>query len=111
LIRLLLGFLLLLTAAPLEAQLSAPERRMVQTVEREADRHVALLERLVNQNSGTLNLPGVKAVADMLSPEFEGLGMAVRWIDMAQTGRAGHLVATHRSRTAAGAAARASTSC
>ena len=98
-IRLLLGLLLLVSEAPLEAQLSAPERRMVQIVERETERHVALLERLVNQNSGTLNLPGVKAVADMLRPEFEALGMDVRWIDMAATGRAGHLVAHRRARS------------
>jgi glutamate carboxypeptidase len=96
--RLLLGLLLLFAGAPLEAQLSAPERRMVQIVDREAERHVALLERLVNQNSGTLNLPGVKAVGDMLRPEFEALGMDVRWIDMAQAGRAGHLVAHRRAR-------------
>jgi glutamate carboxypeptidase len=32
----------------------------------------------------------------MVRPEFEQLGFDVRWIDMAETGRAGHLVATHR---------------
>jgi glutamate carboxypeptidase len=71
----------------------------VAAVERETERHVALLERLVNQNSGTLNLPGVKSVADMLRPEFEALGMEVGWIDMEAAGRAGHLVARHRGRT------------
>ena len=71
----------------------------MQAVDRETDRHVALLERLVNQNSGTLNLPGVKAVADMLRPEFEALGMEASWVDMAATGRAGHFIARHRNRT------------
>ena len=69
---------------------------MAQAVEREADRSIQLLERLVNQNSGTLNLSGVQAVAEMVRPEFEQLGFDVRWVDMRETGRAGHLIATHR---------------
>ncbi|MGA0544462.1 M20/M25/M40 family metallo-hydrolase [Brevundimonas sp. VNH65] len=87
-----------LLAGPALAQtpaLAPAEQTMARTVVAEHDRHIALLERLVNQNSGTLNLPGVRAVADMLRPEFEALGFDVRWIDMAETGRAGHLVATH----------------
>lgn len=82
-----------LTQSP-AAGASEAERLMAVTVTAEHDRHVALLERLVNQNSGSLNLPGVRAVADMLAPEFEALGFQVRWLDMAETGRAGHLVAT-----------------
>lgn len=87
-----------LLAGPALAQspgATAAERTMAQTVIDEHDRHIALLERLVNQNSGTLNLPGVLAVADMLRPEFEALGFEVRWVDMAETARAGHLIATH----------------
>lgn len=74
---------------------SEAERVMAATVVREHDRHIALLERMVNQNSGTLNLPGVRAVGEMIRPEFEALGFDVRWLEMAETGRAGHLVATH----------------
>jgi len=98
LIRYLLALLALIAAAPLQAQLSAPERRAVEAVDRGTARHVALLERLVNNNSGTLNLPGVRREAELMRPEFEALGMQVRWVDMAETGRAGHLIATHRSR-------------
>jgi glutamate carboxypeptidase len=50
----------------------------------------------VNQNSGSLNLPGVEAVGRMVRPEFEALGFKVEWLDMKRAGRAGHLVATHR---------------
>ena len=57
---------------------------------------IALLERLVNQNSGSLNLPGVTAVGEMVRAELEPLGFDVQWIDMRATGRAGHLVATHK---------------
>jgi glutamate carboxypeptidase len=99
LIRVLVALLLLLAPAGLQAQLSKQEAEAVAVVDREAGRHVALLERLVNQNSGTLNLPGVRAVADMLRPEFEALGMEVKWLDMKAAGRAGHLVAHRRGRT------------
>ena len=81
-------------ASPALAQTSEAERIMASTVVAEHDRHVALLERMVNQNSGTLNLPGVRAVGEMLRPELEALGFQVGWLEMAETGRAGHLVAT-----------------
>jgi len=83
-------------ATPAAAQLSPAERRIQATVTAEAPRHEALLERLVLQNSGTLNLAGVRRVGDMVRAELESLGFEVRWIDMAETGRAGHLVAAHK---------------
>lgn len=87
---------LLLPASALAAPaLTTPEKRMVTAVEANEPRDLALLEKLVNQNSGSRNLAGVKAVADMLRPEFEALGFTVKWLPMEQTGRAGHLVATH----------------
>jgi len=95
--RTFLIFLLLFALpAAAEARLRPEERRIVRTVDSETDRSIALLERMVNQNSGTLNLPGVSAVADLVRPEFEQLGFEVRWADMRETGRAGHLIATHR---------------
>jgi glutamate carboxypeptidase len=89
---------LALAAAPIaaEAKLSAPEKRMIQTVESESERNIALLEKLVNQNSGSLNLPGVEAVGRMMRAELEPLGFEVKWIPMAEVGRAGHIVATHK---------------
>lgn len=103
--RLLPALALLLLPPAAAAQLSAPERRAVTAIEGESARHVGLLERLVNQNSGTMNLAGVRAVADMLKPEFEAIGMEVRWVDMAEAGRAGHLIATSRGDRRRGARA------
>jgi glutamate carboxypeptidase len=80
-----------LTAA--HAQLSPTETKMVATVDAEYERSVALLERLVNQNSGTMNFAGVKTVGDMMRAELEPLGFKVDWLDMAKAGRSGHLVA------------------
>ena len=88
-----------LVLAPVAAaQLSRAETTMVRTVEAEADRSIALLERLVNQNSGSLNLDGVEKVGAMMRAELEPLGFAVEWKPMLETGRAGHLIATRKGR-------------
>lgn len=93
--RLLLLGLATLLATPATAQLNPAERRAADHAMADAAHGEALLERLVNQNSGTLNLAGVRAVGEMMRAELEPLGFTVEWIDMAETGRAGHLVATH----------------
>src|SRR3954452_7966439 len=85
-----------LAAAPAAAGLSPAERRITATVDAEQARTVALLERMVNQNSGSMNLAGVEAVSRMVRAELEPLGFEVRWIPMGEVGRAGHLVATHK---------------
>ncbi|MEQ7155457.1 M20/M25/M40 family metallo-hydrolase [Brevundimonas aurifodinae] len=94
--RFILPLMLGLTlCGPGLAQTPEAERTIVSTVVAEHDRHIDLLERIVNQNSGTLNLAGVRATGERVRAELEPLGFDVRWIDMAETGRAGHLVATH----------------
>jgi glutamate carboxypeptidase len=85
-----------LAAAPAASSLSPAERRIAATVEAEQDRTVALLERLVNQNSGTRNLAGVEAVGRMMRAELEPLGFEVKWVPMTEVGRSGHLVAVHK---------------
>jgi glutamate carboxypeptidase len=88
--------LLLLGLSPqrLDGQgLSAVERRLVAAVDRGAPAAVALLERTVNQNSGSMHFAGVRAVGRLLEPEFARLGFSVRWSDGAAWGRAGHLIA------------------
>jgi glutamate carboxypeptidase len=87
---------LLAVHTPAAAKLSPPEQAIVRTVDAEQDRTVAMLETWVNQNSGTLNLPGVEAVGRMLRAELEPLGFKVERIDIRAAGRAGHLVARHK---------------
>jgi len=91
-----LAALCLAVAAPAAAKLTPAESRMLATIKTEEARTVALLEKLVNQNSGSLNLPGVEKVGQMMRGELEPLGFTVDWIDMRATGRAGHLVARHQ---------------
>ena len=86
----------LMAAVPAHAKLSKAEAQMAAAVDAEYDRSIALLERLVNQNSGSLNAPGVEKVGQMMRAEFESLGFAVQWLPMDKVKRAGHLIATHK---------------
>jgi glutamate carboxypeptidase len=98
-IRALIAGVLLTGGAPMaHAALSPAEQKIAARVEAGYESSVALLEKLVNQNSGSMNLAGVKAVADMLRPQFEALGFAVTWKPMDAAKRAGHLIATHKGR-------------
>ena len=91
----LLFALAITAAAPAAADLSRPERAMIATVDAEQQRTLAMLEKWVNQNSGSLNIEGVTKVGEMLREELEPLGFTVEWIDMKATGRAGHILARH----------------
>ena len=83
------------SAAP-QSGLTAGERRIAQAVDAHRDASVAFLERVVNINSGTMNLAGVREVGAVLRAELDALGFTTRWVDGAGFGRAGHLVAEHR---------------
>jgi glutamate carboxypeptidase len=69
---------------------------MIQHVDSEQERTFAMLEKWVNQNSGSLNFEGVTKVGELLRAELDPLGFKVEWIDMKAAGRAGHIVATHK---------------
>src|ERR1044072_9441542 len=74
---------------------SAAERALVKRVQAQEQSSIALLEQVVNINSGTMNFAGVRKVADVFAPRFAALGFKVRWEDGAAFGRAGHLIAEH----------------
>lgn len=94
-LRYALSALAILSATPAAAALGRPEQVMIQTVDAEQQRTLGFLQRIVDQNSGTMNLAGVQAVRQMVEPEFRQLGFTTQWIDMHEAGRAGHLVARH----------------
>jgi glutamate carboxypeptidase len=81
--------------SPRIGSLSPAERVVTRTVDAENPRTLALLQRLVEINSGTMNFAGVRQVADVLRAELDSLGFATRWVDGASFHRAGHLVAEH----------------
>ena len=94
----LIALPLLLLAAPVSAKLSTTEQTMIRTVDADYPGAVMLLERLVNQNSGTRNIPGVIKVAEMVRPELEALGFTVTWKPMDAAKRAGHIIAVHKGK-------------
>jgi len=73
--------------------LDATERAIADAVDPRSAAGMALLERLVNINSGTMNFAGVREVGGILRAELDKLGFETRWVDGAAFGRAGHLVA------------------
>src|SRR4051812_40546928 len=79
--------------APAAAPLDATERAVVAAVAAGNREALALLERLVNINSGTMSFDGVREVGAVLRAELDALGFTTRWVDGAPFGRAGHLVA------------------
>ncbi len=86
---------LALAALAAHAQLTETEQRIVAAVKERTPAALQLLERSVRVNSGTLNPEGVREVGRIFAAEFESLGFATRWAEMApEMKRAGHLIAT-----------------
>src|SRR5262249_41843553 len=56
---------------------------------------LALLEKVVNVNSGTQNLEGVRAVGAVFRAEFDALGFKTEWASEDAVHHAGHLIADH----------------
>jgi glutamate carboxypeptidase len=77
------------------SRLDAVERSIAEAVDGHNADALALLERVVNINSGTMNFAGVRQVGDVLRARFDSLGFKTRWIDGTAFHRAGHLVAEH----------------
>ena len=75
--------------------LSPAEKTMVDYINAHQQASNDLLARLVNINSGTHNLEGVHAVAEIMQSQLSDLGFKVQWIPMQQVQRAGVLVAEH----------------
>jgi len=88
--------ILLCAALIAAAQLSSSaERSILTAVDAGNPAALALLEKVVNINSGTHNFAGVRAVGDVFRKEFDDLGFKTTWVDGAAFKRAGHLVAEH----------------
>jgi glutamate carboxypeptidase len=76
--------------------LTPDERALTAYVNAHNGDALALLERVVNINSGTQNFDGVREVGRVFAAELDRLGFQTRWVDGAAFKRAGHLVAEHR---------------
>ena len=76
-------------------KLSKTEEKIIKQVRLLNKESIDFLEKVVNINSGTLNLEGVKEVGDIFRNEFDAIGFDTHWIDMPEDmNRAGHLFAS-----------------
>ena len=95
--KLLLLSALLCGHAAHAQKLTATERKIVASVRQNMPKNEKLLEQVVNINSGTLNVQGVREVGTVFQKEFEALGFKTDWVAMpASMQRAGHLVAQRK---------------
>lgn len=95
---LLVGLLLLSSAGQAQSSTApdATEAAMVRAIDATSASDIALLERIVDINSGTMNPAGVVRVKDVIEPQLQALGFTTAWHPMDQIdGRAGDLVAEH----------------
>ncbi|MDB5198333.1 MAG: peptidase [Chitinophagaceae bacterium] len=89
-------FLLLIPIASnvFAQKLTAEEKKIVDLVNKQMPETIQILEQLVNINSGTLNVEGVKKIGEILRKEFNKIGFTTEWISLPDSlKRAGHLVA------------------
>lgn len=77
----------------------AAEKKALAWVRSHIAEETRFLEKVVNINSGTMNLPGVREVGEVYKKAFAKIGMDTRWVELpSEMGRAGHLVASHRGK-------------
>src|SRR3954468_20698875 len=82
------------TATASAQTLTATERAVTRAVDTHNAEALALLERVVNINSGTNNTAGVRAVGEVFVKEFQALGFSAR-LEQGSPNRGPHLVAEH----------------
>jgi glutamate carboxypeptidase len=65
-----------------QQKLSAEEKKLVERIDKNYQETVALLEEVVNINSGSLNLEGVREVGRIFEREFQKIGFQTEWVDV-----------------------------
>ncbi|MFT4874970.1 M20/M25/M40 family metallo-hydrolase [Congregibacter sp.] len=93
--RCLLSVYLMLGALSPALAFDMTEDAIREAVHRGQADALALLERAVNINSGTMNTGGVTALGELFAEAFKDAGFDTRWTDGEAFGRGGHLVAEH----------------
>lgn len=89
--------LLLISTAIFSQKLSPIEAKIMAQVNAQLPQTEALLKKVVNINSGTLNKEGVREVGAIFRKEFDDLGFKTEWISLPDSlNRAGHLVAERK---------------
>ncbi len=80
-------------------KLSVIELEIINKINSQLPQSEALLKKVVNINSGTLNKEGVREVGAIFRKEFDDLGFQTQWISLPDSlNRAGHLVAERKGK-------------
>lgn len=78
-------------------KINKDEKKIIASVDQRMPEAIHFLETIVNINSGTNNLEGVKQVGKVFQAELDAMGFFSQWIDMpAEMKRAGHLLSEHK---------------
>jgi len=93
--------ILILAFGPLftfaQQKLNNDEQKLIEHIDKNYQETVALLEEVININSGSLNKEGVREVGRVFAREFEKIGFQTEWVEVpAEVNRAGHFVATRK---------------
>jgi glutamate carboxypeptidase len=87
-------FLAVLVSASAQTRLNRAEKQLLQQVSINHNQAIGFLEQVVNVNSGTLNLEGVREVGRLFEEQFQAIAFETFWEEMpAEINRAGHLIA------------------
>ncbi|GAA0877888.1 M20 family metallopeptidase [Algoriphagus jejuensis] len=80
-----------------QQKLSKEERQLSELIDKNYQETLALLEEVININSGSLNKEGVREVGKVFEREFEKIGFETEWLELpAEVNRAGHFIATRK---------------
>ena len=78
-------------------QLTKPEEKLIQEIDKNYQQTLTLLEEVVNINSGSLNIEGVRKVGSFFEREFKKIGFETEWMELpVEVNRAGHFIATRK---------------
>lgn len=93
---------LLLASSGAMAGSTLDEQNIVSYIDSRSAEQIALLEQLVNINSGTDNAEGVIRVGNIMKQKLEALGFDTRWHELpAEMKHAGSLIALHEGNRSA----------
>ena len=85
------------TSLSIAQKISRTEKKILENVSKNHDEAIVFLEKIVNMNSGTMNLQGVREVGVEFEVELKALGFETRWSEMPkEMYRAGHLFAERK---------------
>ena len=93
----LLAFCLIPVFSFAQQTLSTEEQELTELIDKNYRETLALLEEVININSGSLNIEGVREVGRVFEREFQKIGFETEWLELpAKVNRAGHFTATRK---------------